>query len=117
MTEILTRPPHTAAFAWGYNGSGGLGLGHAARAYQPVPARLPEGTADVQGGGEFTVARTFSGELYAAGGNVYGQLGDGTGETRLAWDRVPLPRGTVITSVQAGTDHVLALTERGEVYA
>ena len=51
-------------------------------------ARLPEGTADVHGGGEFTVARTFSGELYAAGGNVYGQLGDGTGETRLAWDRV-----------------------------
>ena len=68
-----------------------------ARAYQPVPARLPEGTADVQGGGEFTVARTFSGELYAAGGNVYGQSG-------------PMDHGD-----PAG-DHVPALTERGQVY-
>ena len=49
----------------GYNISGGLGLGHVARANQPIRARLPEGTADVQSGGEFTVARTFSGELYA----------------------------------------------------
>ena len=30
MTEILTRPPHTAAFAWGYKSSGGLGPGASA---------------------------------------------------------------------------------------
>jgi alpha-tubulin suppressor-like RCC1 family protein len=117
MPETLTRPPRAAAFVWGYNNSGGLGLGHSARAYQPVPAQLPGGTTDVQGGGEFTVARTSSGELYAWGGNMFGQLGDGTTKTRLAWARVPLPEDTVISGVQAGTDHVLALTERGAVYA
>jgi alpha-tubulin suppressor-like RCC1 family protein len=116
MAETLTRPPGTRMFAWGYNNSGGLGLGHSARAYQPVPAQLPRDTTDVQGGSEFTVARTSSGELYAWGGNMYGQLGDGTTKTRLAWDRVPMPEDTVISGVQAGTDHVLALTERGEVY-
>jgi alpha-tubulin suppressor-like RCC1 family protein len=117
MTETPLWPRRAAAFAWGYNNSGGLGLGHSARAYQPVPAQLPDGTVSVQGGGEFTVARTSSGELYACGGNMYGQLGDGTTKTRLAWGRVALPEGTVITGVQAGTDHVLGLTARGEVYA
>ena len=117
MAETLIHPHRASAFVWGYNNSGGLGLGHSARAYLPVPAQLPGGTAGVQGGGEFTVARTASGELYAWGGNMFGQLGDGTTKTRLAWARVPLPGGTVISGVQAGTDHVLALTERGEVYA
>ena len=116
MSEILPRPHRAAAFVWGYNNSGGLGLGHSARAYQPVPAQLPDGTADVQGGGEFTVARTSHGELYAWGGNAFGQLGDHTTKTRLGWARVPLPEGTVVAGVQAGTDHVLALTGRGEVY-
>jgi len=117
MAETLIHPRRAVVFVWGYNNSGGLGLGHSARAYLPVPAQLPGGTAGVQGGGEFTVARTASGELYAWGGNRYGQLGDGTTKTRLAWARVALPEDTVISDVQAGTDHVLALTERGEVYA
>jgi hypothetical protein len=41
MTEILTRTPRTAAFAWGYNSSGGLGLGHAARAAMPAVRACP----------------------------------------------------------------------------
>ena len=111
MAEILPRPHRAAAFVWGYNNTGGLGLGHSARAYQPVPAQLADGTADGQGGGEFTVARTSDGELYAWGGNAFGQLGDHTTKTRLGWARVPLPEGTVVASVQAGTDHVLAVTD------
>ena len=91
MTETQIHPRRAVVFVWGYNNSGGLGLGHSARAYLPVPAQLPGGIAGVQGGGEFTVARTASGELYAWGGNMFGQLGDGTTKTRLAWARVPLP--------------------------
>jgi alpha-tubulin suppressor-like RCC1 family protein len=117
MPETLVRPRRATALVWGYNNSGGLGLGHSARAYKPARAVLPEGTADVQGGGEFTIARTSAGEVWACGGNTYGQLGDGSTKTRLAWARVPLPAGTVVTSVRAGTEHVLALTARGEVYA
>jgi Regulator of chromosome condensation (RCC1) repeat len=50
MAETLPRPHRAAAFVWGYNNSGGLGLGHSARAYQPVPAQLPplpSGDADL----------------------------------------------------------------------
>ena len=117
MTETQIHPRRAVVFVWGYNNSGGLGLGHSARAYQPVPAHLPDGTAGVQGGGEFTVARTASGALYAWGGNSYGQLGDGGAQTQLAWAPVRMPAGTFVTDVQAGIDHVLALTARGEVYA
>ena len=102
MAEILPRPHRAAAFVWGYNNSGGLGLGHSARAYQPVPAQLPDGTADVQGGGEFTVARTSDGELYAWGGNAFGQLGDHTTKTRPGWARVPLPKSTRLTNRPCG---------------
>jgi alpha-tubulin suppressor-like RCC1 family protein len=117
MPATLSRPFRTAALAWGYNNSGGLALGHSARVHQPARASLPAGTVEVQGGGEFTVARTTAGELYACGGNTYGQLGDGSTRTRLGWEPVPLPPGTFITSAQAGIDHVLALTAHGEVYA
>lgn len=71
----------------------------------------------MHGGGEFTVARPFSGELYAAGGNVTASWATAPGRPGWPGTGSPLARGTVVTSVQAGTDHVLALTERGEVYA
>ena len=117
MTETLVRAPHTPVLVWGYNSSGGLGLGHVARVYRPAQAALPAGITAVQGGGEFTVARTSVGELYACGGNSYGQLGDGGTRARLTWEPVRLLAGTFVTDVQAGIDHVLALTAHGEVYA
>ena len=117
MTETLVRPSRPAALVWGYNNAGGLGLGHTARVCRPARAQLPGGTVAVQGGGDFTMARTSSGELHACGGNTYGQLGDGSTKTRLSWVRVSLPDGTVVTCVQAGIDHALATTAEGEVYA
>src|ERR1700760_31809 len=98
MPGTLVRSRRATALVWGYNNSGGLGLGHSARAYKPALAVLPEDTQDLQGGVEFTVARTSSGELYACGGNTYGQLGDGSTKNRLAWGRVPLPAGTAVTT-------------------
>src|ERR1700733_9417342 len=109
MTETLLRAPHTPVLVWGYNNSGGLGLQHVARVCEPIRAALPAGVTAVQGGGDFTVARTSAGELYACGGNTYGQLGDGSTKTRLAWAPVKLPADTFVTGVQAGIDHVLAL--------
>jgi alpha-tubulin suppressor-like RCC1 family protein len=99
---------------WGYNNVGGLGLGHTARVYRPARAPLPGGTVAVQGGGDVTVARTSSGELYACGGSTDGQLGDGSTKTRLSWVRVPLPDGTAVTSVQAGIDHVIVTFANAE---
>ena len=112
-----TASPSTNAFVWGYNNTGGLGLGHTARAYRPVPIRLPAGIVDVQAGVEFSVALTSSGALYSWGGNGYGQLGDGSSKSRRKPGPVALPRNTKVTQIRVGTDHVLALTNHGQVLA
>jgi alpha-tubulin suppressor-like RCC1 family protein len=105
------------AFVWGYNNTGGLGLGHTARVHGPTPVRLPRGVVDVQGGADFTVALTEAGEVWTWGGNAHGELGDGTTTTRRIPARIRLPRRTRVTEIAVGTDHVLALTRRGDVLA
>jgi alpha-tubulin suppressor-like RCC1 family protein len=105
------------AYVWGYNNSGGLGLGHTARAYQPVATHLPEGTVDVQGGVDFTVALTRTGQLYSWGGNEFGQLGDGSTAARRTPALVAVPKHTKVVAIAAGTDHMLALTSKGQVLA
>lgn len=123
MFDIATRPPRpgarttTPTLAWGYNNRGGLGLGHTARALQPLPAALPADVVDVQGGTEFTVALTRSGEVYAWGGNDFGQLGDGSTTTRLAAHRIAFPGHPAIQAIAVGKDHALALTRSGDVLA
>ncbi len=110
-------PPGVPAFVWGYNARAGLGLGHVAQVTKPTATHLPAGTVAVEGGVNFTVALTRDGKLYAWGGNQYGQLGDGT--TKLRWEptQVKLPHGVHAAGVAAGTDHVVARTTSGDVYA
>lgn len=108
--------PSLSSFGWGYNNYGGLGLGHTARVLAATPLRLPEGTADVQGGTDFSVALTSAGEVLAWGGNRWGQLGDGTTQHRFAWTQVKLPGSPRIVAISVGDDHVLALSKAGQVF-
>jgi alpha-tubulin suppressor-like RCC1 family protein len=105
------------AAVWGYNNAGGLGLGHTARAYWPVPAHLPAGIVDVQGGTDFTVALTSSGQVWAWGGNRHGQIGDGLARPRLSPYQVAVPGNQHVTAIAAGKGHVLASTRDGHVLA
>jgi alpha-tubulin suppressor-like RCC1 family protein len=107
--------PSLTSFGWGYNNYAGLGLGHTARVLAPTPVRLPEGTTDVQGGTDFSVALTSSGQVFTWGGNRWGQLGDGTTQQRFAWTQVTLPTRSAIVAISAGDDHVLALSRSGQV--
>ena len=106
-----------SAFAWGYNARAALGLGHTARVLSPAPTHLPSETIDVQGGLNFTVALTRAGEVYAWGGNQYGQLGDGTTSLRWKPTRVTLPKGVRVAAIAVGADHVLATTTVGGLFA
>jgi alpha-tubulin suppressor-like RCC1 family protein len=108
--------PHLTSFGWGYNSYAGLGLGHAARVLSPTPVRLPEGATDIQGGTDFSVALTTSGQIFAWGGNRWGQIGDGTTQHRFAWTQVKLPGSPRIAAISVGDDHVLALSKGGQVF-
>lgn len=105
----------TKAYVWGYNNTGELGLGHAARVFAPAPARLPNRIVDVQGGASFTVALTSKGKVLTWGSNEYGQLGDGSHVPRTEPRAVKLPGGAKAAAVAAGTDHVVVLTRDGRV--
>jgi len=103
-------------YTWGNNNAGGLGIGTVARAMVPAAVTLPENTVDVQGGSDFTVALTSTGQVWTWGGNRYGQLGNGSTIVRLTPQRVDLPSDVRLTSISVGADHVLALTQNGSVY-
>jgi alpha-tubulin suppressor-like RCC1 family protein len=112
-THTSAAKSRVNGYTWGYNNAGGLGVGSTARAIRPVPVCLPEGAVEVQGGSDFTVARTESGEVWTWGGNRYGQLGNGTQALSLTPQRIDLPRSARATAIAVGQDHVLVLTRRG----
>jgi hypothetical protein len=69
----------------------------------------------IAAGGWHSLALTESGEVYAWGGNGFGQLGLGDTRNRLTPTQVPgLGR---VKAIAVGLEHSLALTESGEVYA
>lgn len=110
------RQPTTKSYGWGYNNYGGLGLGHTARVLSPTRVGLPPGTIDVQGGTDFTVALTRTGQVFTWGGNRWGQLGDGTTGHRFAPQHVVLRGHPQIVAIAVGDDHVVALSNGGLVY-
>jgi alpha-tubulin suppressor-like RCC1 family protein len=81
-----------------------------ARALHPVAVRLPAGTVDVQGGTDFTVALTDTGQVWTWGSNRYGQLGDGAAINRAAPVRLPVPDAMQVAAGNAGS---AALTASG----
>jgi len=108
---------HYRVLGWGQNTYGQLGDGSLTQSDVPIPASGLNFVTAVAAGKRHSLALLANGTVMAWGYNGFGQLGDGTTKTRLAWGRVPLPTGTIVADVRAGTDHVLVRTERGEVYA
>ena len=73
----------------------------------------------ISAGGTFDLALTASGEIFGWGGNSFGQLG--SYNTQYQPDPVLIGKGEigsrVVTAIAAGSDHALALTEDGAVFA
>jgi alpha-tubulin suppressor-like RCC1 family protein len=61
----------------------------------------------------FSIFRSSEGKLYSVGANNYGQLGDGSTETKLSI--VPVLHEQKVTKVSSGSEHSLAITETGTV--
>lgn len=104
-------------YAWGYDGSGQLGVGDYTASEIPRPVKLPHGTkvAKIANGGYDGLALTVGGTLWAWGDDAFGQLGDGAFKTSLLPVRVKVPAGDKIVSIGAGSEHGVALTSTGRV--
>jgi alpha-tubulin suppressor-like RCC1 family protein len=114
-------------YAFGNNSQGQLGEAPSGFRSDPTPTfvTLPEASGpvtQVAAGGDFSLAVTSTGQLYAFGENDYGQLGNSNNKVPLE----PHPTPTLVTlpgetgpvaQVAAGHSHSLALTSTGQLYA
>lgn len=103
-------------FAWGYNGSGQLGLG-TTDDYATSPTAV--GTANdwvaVAAGTHHTLALKSDGSLFAWGWNGHGQLGDGTTVDKNSPIRIGSDNDWA--AVAAGYGHSVALKSDASLYA
>ncbi len=116
VTAIAASLNHTCALTtgggvkcWGWNDSGQLGNGLTATQYSPVDViGLSSGVQAIAAGWAHTCALTTGGAVKCWGWNDFGQLGDGTLESRLApTDVSGLSSG--VEAITAGAEHTCAL--------
>lgn len=118
-----------AAYCWGHNDHGELGVAAPADTCDLEPcSRVAVPVEDAAGGpsalrfislsagGHFTCGVTTGGEVYCWGKNREGQLGDGSMNDSSAPVPVTGTRGETFTVVDTGFLHACALTDRGRVY-
>jgi alpha-tubulin suppressor-like RCC1 family protein len=77
----------------------------------PAAPAAPAVVAQVCIGGEHTCVMRATGEVFCAGKNLDGELGDGTAQTRWSW--VPVQGVTGARSIACGDDHTCAITATG----
>ena len=122
--QIATGYYHTLAlhtdgtvYSWGQNTKGQLGNGSTAGRMAPILVSGLSRVKMVATGIRSSYAVKDDGTLWAWGMNENGQLGDGTTENRLLPVQITGIEGS-ITALSSGVAyHMLALTDRGEVWA
>jgi alpha-tubulin suppressor-like RCC1 family protein len=107
--------------AWGMNTDGRLGVGDTnspvnwARAVQGIPADVE--VEDLAAGGTHSLILA-GGQVYAAGSDRFGQLGQGAvnGANKTSFTSVAIPSNTPV-AVSAGGNHSLIVMADGKVFA
>src|SRR6185437_1955726 len=108
-------PTSFSAVGWGHNARGELGPGYRSNvltAAAPVTGVGP--IKEISAAGEWGAALLTDGTVRAWGGNVSGQLGDGTTETKVNPVTVKGLSGPV-TEVAMAAEHSMALLSNGTV--
>jgi alpha-tubulin suppressor-like RCC1 family protein len=110
-------------WAWGFNGTGQLGIDPKTTGAISSPNRVAIPTAgiiDIAAGGAFNYAVAKDNTVWAWGNNDYGQLGNGTLTQNYIPAQVKKSDGTNLTGVvqvAAGIQHGLARLSDGTVWA
>ena len=106
-------------YTWGNNSAAQLGDGTTVNKHIPTRIGIGKKWKEVVASNISSVAITETGELYAWGSNDNGRLGDGSTTQRTSPVKINHTTGSSVTkwkAIAAETDHVLAITETGELY-
>ncbi len=110
-----------SVYAWGPNGQGQFGLGNVTGQPTPVQLPLPTGVTKwigVYGGYYFTLFQGNDGNLYSAGYNDFGQLGDGTTTARTTFVKANKPAGVTSWKALSCTgSSVFGIADNDTLYA
>jgi uncharacterized repeat protein (TIGR02543 family) len=112
-------------YAWGFNNYGQLGDGTLVDNSTPTLISFPGGETirNVAAGIGHSLAVTTTGQVYAWGSNLYGQLGDGTTANKSTPTLISfnglnnLNDGETMRDVVAGGEYSHAVTTNGRVYS
>jgi alpha-tubulin suppressor-like RCC1 family protein len=99
-----------AAYCWGWNHSGQLGVGDRNDRLTPTPVAGGLRFASIQAGASHACGLTFAGESYCWGSNNRGALGIGTFDDALVPARLPTH---VFRALDLGANFSVALTPEG----
>ncbi len=125
IVTVSTNKYHSLAitntgqlYAWGKNQMGELGIGN--NQVQPIPQKVQvDGVTSWKSGATgflHSLAITNTGELYAWGFNIHGQLGLGNNTNQNTPQKVQVDGVTGWKNVVAGNFHTAAITNTGELY-
>lgn len=108
-----------SVYSWGKNDYGQLGDGTVIAHYSPAIVPGLSNISKVTSKYNHTLVIDRYGKVYGLGLNTTGQVGDGTltSPIKTATPVQGFPSGTIITQVETGTTHSLALDKDGNAYA
>ena len=121
----LALKKNGTVWAWGSNRCGQLGDGTTVVRNTPVQVQGLSEIIDISAGAGHSLALRSDGSVWAWGVNAYGQLGNGmaTERDKITTDYPPNPipiqvkNLSGVTAISAGTQHSLALTKDGAIWA
>lgn len=127
--DLVLHWANVRPVSWGYNEDGQLGTGNTSQPSQSelAPVKVVTGgvlagktIVSLVAGNSHSVALCSDGTLAAWGGNLYGQLGNGSPQSSLvpvAVNASGALAGKTVVSIAAGAYHTLALCSDGSVVA
>ena len=104
--QTCPAPEPASLWAWGTGIDGQLGDGLALDSVAPTISVVPNIATSVSGGATHTLAVDCAGDVWASGGNFFGELGTADGAPRSVPEQ--LPNLTGVQTVDATNYHSLA---------
>ncbi len=118
--HCIARNNSGKVYCWGWNIRGLLGIGSEDYSYRkPILNQHlnNEFVIDISCGASHSLVLTNCGEVYAWGGNYWGQIGNGCNDIQSIPIKVKGFNDERVVMISCGRRHSMALTEFGHVYS